>query len=554
MPSTTLFSVLGPVEARAADGSVIGFRARKPITVLAVLLAHANSWVSAEALIAATWPEQAAPASANANLKTYVWQLRKALPHRRVEHAAGRYRLRVEPGDLDVDDVVRLAEAARQVVADGDRRTAATLLADALGRWRGRPFGGLDIDVAGTARLDALRTELRVLLAETYSELGELPRAAAVWRALVDEDPLAEGHWARWMTALNRAGRHSDALAVHERARAVLAEELGVEPGPELAAARRAALAGSQPCRRDLPRAVPDFAGRTREVERLESCRGVVVIDGMAGVGKSALAVHVAHRLAPRYPDGALYVNLREGGDVLAHLLRAIGASVPADLPSRAAQWRAELSGRRMLLVLDDAVSAREVRPLLPGGPGSLVLVTTRARRPIVDGADAITLGPLPPDEAVDVFDAICGDWRTAAEPGAVAEVARLCGGLPAALRAAADRLRSRPIWTVSRLAARLADDDGRIFELSAVTEPLADACRVLAPVARRLLAALAAEPDITAAARLAGIGEPEAHHVVEDLLDLHLVVQLPADRYGLHPLIRDLVRVSRAARPARVA
>ncbi|MEV8440698.1 transcriptional regulator [Actinosynnema sp. NPDC051121] len=553
MPSTTLFSVLGPVEARAADGSVIDVRARKPITVLAVLLAHANSWVSAEELIAATWPEQAAPASANANLKTYVWQLRKALPQRRVEHAAGRYRLRVEPGDLDVDEVERLAETARQAVADGDRRTAATVLSDALGRWRGRPFGGLDVDATVTARLDALRAELRVLLAETFGELGELQRAVALWRALVEEDPLAEGHWARWMAALSRAGRHGDALAVHERARAVLAAELGVEPGPELAAARRTALAGTRPCRRDLPRAVPDFTGRDREVRRLESCRGVAVIDGMAGVGKSALAVHVAHRLAPRYPDGALYVNLREGGDVLAHLLRAIGASVPADPASRAAQWRAELSGRRVLLVLDDAVSAREVRPFLPGGPGCLVLVTTRVRRPIVDGADTITLGPLPPEEAADAFGAICGDWRAAAEPGAVAEVARLCEGLPAALRAAADRLRSRPMWTVGRLAARLADDGARIFELSAVTEPLAAACRELPPAARRLLAALAAEPDLTAAARLAGIGEPEAHHVAEDLLDLHLVVQLPADRYGLHPLIRDLVRVP-AARPARVA
>lgn len=407
MRSTTLFSVLGPVEAP-------GIRAGKPLAVLAVLLVHANAWVRAETLIAATWPEQDVPASANANLKTYVWQLRKALPQQRIERAAGCYRLRVEPGELDVDQVDQLAATAREAL-EGDPRAAVAALTDALGRWRGQPFGGLDVEAlrGASARFGALRSELRTLLAEAHTALGEHGKAAAVWQALIDDDPFTEAHWARWTTALTRAGRHADALSVHDRARAMLRAELGVEPGPELRAAHRTALREMRPARQDLPRDLPDFTGRSAEIARLEEFAGdVAVISGMAGAGKSALAVHVAHRLAPRYPDAVLYLDLRDltAAAALEHLLQAVGGTVPADLASRAAQWRAEIAGRRVLLVLDNAADARQVRPLLPGGPGCLVLVTTRVRTPVVDGAHRLVLGPLPDAEAARLFDTLCDD------------------------------------------------------------------------------------------------------------------------------------------------
>ncbi|GHH44150.1 AfsR/SARP family transcriptional regulator [Lentzea cavernae] len=541
MPSTTLFSVLGPVEAP-------GIRAGKPLAVLAVLLVHANAWVRAETLIAATWPEQDVPASANANLKTYVWQLRKALPQQRIERAAGCYRLRVEPGELDVDQVEQLAATARHAVEGDDPRTAVAALTDALGLWRGQPFGGWDVEAlrGASARFGALRSELRAVLAEAHTALGDHDEAAAVWQALIDDDPFAETHWARWVAALTGAGRHADALAVHDRARAVLRAELGVEPGPELRAAHRTALREVRAARQDLPRDLPDFTGRAAEVDRLEAFAtrtgDVAVISGVAGAGKSALAVHVAHRLAPCYPDAVLYLDLREltAAAALEHLLQAVGCAVPADLASRAAQWRAELAGRRVLLVLDNATGARQVRPLLPGVPGCLVLVTTRVRTPVVDGAHRLVLGPLP--EAGALFRTLCDDWRGTPEPGAVAEVVRLCGGLPGALRAAADRLHSRPMWTVGKLAARLAAGTARIAELSPAAEQLETACRELSPAARRVLAAPAA-----------GLTEGDLV-VLEDLLDLGLVTQTSADRFTPHPLIRELVHAVPSSRPARVA
>ncbi|MGQ0841353.1 BTAD domain-containing putative transcriptional regulator [Actinokineospora sp.] len=558
-----LFCVLGPVEAHA-PGGVVDMRARKPVAVLATLLLHANAWVRTEQLIEATWPEQAAPTSADANLKTYIWQLRRALPDPvdgpRIDSRPGAYRLRVDPGELDGDRAEALAADARLALARGDGAAAAELFTAALELWRGRPFDGLPVDSGSgvVAWLEELHRELRESLADTYAGLGRVREAVDLLRALTDEDPLREGPWARWVRVLTQAGRPGAALAVHERARAVLIGELEAEPGPDLAAAHRAALRGAartRPARRDLPRDVPDFTGRAAEVARLDALARaggvpVAVIDGMPGVGKTALAVHLAHRLAPDYPDGQLHLDLRGAlspAVALDRLLRAVGVGdedLPCDLAARAALWRAELVGRRLLIVLDDAVCAEQVRPLLPGSPGCLVLVTARGALPALDGVCAITLDPPAAEEAAELFRAVAGDWRADAEPDAVAEVVRLCGGLPAALRAAAARLRGRPTWTVGRLVARLAEDGGRAAELSAATARLAEYCRTLDAPPRRMLAVLAAlsgEIDVAAAAEAAGTGEPQAYRVLEDLLDRHLLTQSAPDRYGLHPLVRDL-------------
>ncbi len=237
----TLFSVLGPIEVRGADGSVIGLPARKPVSVLTTLLLHANAWVGVDTLIDATWPEQAAPASANANLKTYVWHLRRLLPLPRLDQRPGAYRLRVERGELDVDVVERLTARGHDALARGDLPSASVLFTEALGHWRGRPYDGAQSSAsAGTlAWLDGLRRGLLGSLADTHAALGRTDAAVAVLRMLLDADPLDEGAWTRWVSVLGAAGRHGEAQAVYQRARAALASELGVAPGSDLTAALR---------------------------------------------------------------------------------------------------------------------------------------------------------------------------------------------------------------------------------------------------------------------------------------------------------------------------
>lgn len=563
-----LFHLLGPVEAHTSDGHLIDLPAGKPTAVLATLLFNANRWVRVEQLIAATWPDQAAPSSAVANLKTYVWQLRRALPETvdgaggpRIGSRPGAYRLRVDPGELDVDRAEGLATDARLALTDGHLPKAAELFAEALDLWRGEPCDGVRLEVSAgeLAWLAELHRELQEGLAETYARLGRTREAITLLRALTDEDPFREGSWARWMLALSDAGRHGAALAVYDRVRTILAGELDAEPGPELrdalAEVRRHQRARRPSRRRDLVRDVPDFAGRAAEVARLydlgtagSSGVPVVVIDGMPGVGKTALAVHVAHRLAPSFPDAQLQVDLGDtpAAEALHRLLRAIGVAdedIPADLSSRAALWRAELANRRVLVLLDDARSGEQVRPLLPGSPGNLVLVTTRTRALRLGGVCALTLEPLPAGPAAELLREVAADGRVAGEPAAVAEVVRRCGGLPAALRAAAESLRCRPKWTVKQLADRLARRPPT--ELAPVVELISSAIRPLPEQARRVLGALATLPgDGTAAAAAAAAGctPTQARQALEDLLDRHLVEQPGAGRYRLHPVVRDSV------------
>ena len=558
-----LFHVLGPVEAHTSDGELIGLPAGKPSAVLATLLLNANRWVRVEQLIAATWPDQAAPSSAVANLKTYVWQLRRVLPETvagpRIGSRPGAYRLRVDPGELDVDRAEGLAADARQALTDGHLPKSAELFTEALDLWRGEPCDGVAVEEwAGTlAWLAELRRELQEGLAETYVRLGRTREAIVLLRALTDEDPFREGSWARWMLALSDAGRHGAALAVYERVRAILADELDAEPGRELrdalAAVRRYQRARRPSRRRDLVRDIPDFSGRAEEIARLcalGTAGGVpvAVIDGMPGVGKTALAVHVAHRLAPSYPDAQLQVDLGATSSAVAldRLLRAIGVpdeDIPPDESGRAALWRAELAHRRVLVLLDDARSTSQVLPLLPGSPGSLVLVTTRTRTVRLSGVCALTLEPLPDPAASALFRSVAAD-RRAGEPAA-GDVARRCGGLPAALRAAADILRCRPMWTVRQLADRLP-------EFAPAAELISSEVRALPDGPRRVLGALAALPGAVDAATVAGTaGCPalQARRALEDLLDRHLVAQPRMGRYGLHPLVRDAVLADTAPR-----
>ncbi|MEV6491764.1 BTAD domain-containing putative transcriptional regulator [Actinoplanes sp. NPDC051633] len=421
-----LFRTLGPLEVHTGEVHQLG--AGKPASVLATLLQQPNAWISVDQLLAATWPGPAMPASASSNLKTYVWQLRRLLPDldgaSRIERRADAYRLRVLPGEVDADRARQLAAAARGLAAEA----ALPLVEEALGLWHGRPFSGLESAAAAAASLDELQLQLREQLARLQLELGQKDKAVGTLRRVTGDAPLREPAWAQLAHALHESGRRTEALIACRRAADVLHAELGVTPGPALAAAQRAVLGGGA-TRRELPRDVR-LIGRTAELTRIRRAgREVVVIEGPAGIGKTALAVHAAHSLAPAHPDGQLFVSMRLGaGALLDRLLRGVGVlagSIPSDLDEKAALWRSEVAQRRVLLVLDDADGRDQVWPLLPAGAGTLTLITARRLGGHVDGAARLPLGPLGPAAAAALF----------ATAGGVADSAiRGCGGNPAAL------------------------------------------------------------------------------------------------------------------------
>ncbi|MEC3978826.1 AfsR/SARP family transcriptional regulator [Amycolatopsis sp. H20-H5] len=483
-----LFRILGPLEVLGHDGSARRPGAGKPATVLGALLLAPGTWVSVDRLVGLAWPGTAPPTSAEANLKTYVWQLRRLLPEHadgsRIESGSGGYRLRLDAGELDADQAARHFAHARLATAAGDHETALDLLQRALRLWRGQPLAGLDC-LAGEAveRLGELRGQLRESLAETQLKLGRTADAVATLRVLTAEDPLREDAWARLVRALHTMGRPAQALAAYHQAYRLLATELDVRPGPELTEALRLVRGDRSPSapspRRELPRDVPWFTGRDEELRAVRRACGdiapVIVVDGEAGTGKTAFAVHAAGLAPERFPDGQFFVDLHardrltplEPFDVLGRLLRGLGlptALVPSEVDERAALWRSELACRRLLLVLDDAASREQVEPLLPGTGSSAVLITTRDRHWHVDGATRLHLGPLPPAEAVELFRAAAGNRCGRDDAASVARIVRYCDGRPRALRDLAATLQASPQWTVQRLAAGLGcQEHGKI-------------------------------------------------------------------------------------------
>ncbi|MFD8499956.1 BTAD domain-containing putative transcriptional regulator [Amycolatopsis sp. NPDC059657] len=532
-----LYGVLGKFEAYDRNGSATVAGARKPATLLAALLLHPNAWVGVNQLVDVIWHEQDTPASAEQNLKTYVWQLRRTLTElhggHRIDSRTGAYRIRVEPGDLDIGVAENLETAADHARVDGDAAGAVTCLTEALLLWRGEPYEGLpdELTASAVARADQLRRRLREKLADGYACQGRHDVAARLLQVLTEEDPLREESWARLVRALHRSGQRAEALTAFQRARSVLSAELGVEPGPELVAAHRSALAAEAVLtRRDLPRTVADFMGREPELERIRAVLSgtsnavpVLVLDGMPGAGKTALAVHAAHEFASAYPDGQLFVDLHASlppSTVLARLLRAAGAPVPADPEEREAVWRGELAGRRLLLVLDDAADAAQVRPLLPGSPGCAVVITTRNRALWLEGATSLTTEPLPVHYARQLF------------PGAPGEIFTHCGGLPAAIRAVSAMLRNRPLWTIDALTAELA----ALFD---------SAFRALSPLESRVLSLGAShlQVDAVTAAELTGLEVQVAQQVLDSLFDRHLLIEPSPGRYSWHIVVRDQVK-----------
>ena len=560
------FGILGPLEARV-DGVAIELPAKARL-VLATLLCQPGRMVSDDRLQAAAWRD-APPRSATQNLRTYVHLLRRAFGEDRIARGANGYLLHVLDGELDVLEFERLAARA----ADAPTAEAARLLADALACWRGPALADLPFEDAFGEERGRL-AERRVAVLEQRIDadllLGRHTELVPELTVLVAEYPFREPLRAKLMQALYRSGRRAEALELYRRTRTLFVEELGLEPGASLRSLQAAILAGDPALDRAEPGRVPaelppdsgEFAGRQDEVAALVDLLtprpgmvGVVGICGRGGVGKTRLAVHVAHRVREEYPDGQLFLPLRsaQSGAVLARMLRALGvdgAAIPAETEERAALYRSVLAGRRILIVLDDARDEAQVRPLVPGGAGCAVLVTSRRQLPGLDGLEQVELAVFREDEAVELFGALAGRGQ-AADTTVVAEIVRLCGLLPLAVRIAAARLRARPQWTARRLADLLADERSRLSVLTAgdleVRASLALSHQELTAAARRafrLLGALdePAVPDWVIPALL-DLPRNAAERQVEELLDAQLLDATAGQRYRMHDLTRLYAR-----------
>ncbi|MBP2338948.1 DNA-binding SARP family transcriptional activator [Saccharothrix coeruleofusca] len=557
--------------------------AAKRRTVLAALALELNRVVSGDRLLALVW-NGAPPPQAKAALQGHIAQLRKVLDDgvSLVTRAPGY----VLTGDRDAVDVFRfedLIAAAREA----DDEAAAAQLTSALRLWRGPVLADVPADQlreAVSARLEELRLVAVQDLASRLFRLDRAGEAVSGLREAVDGHPLREPLVARLVLALHRTGRQAEALELFHRTREQLAEELGVDPGPELREAYQAVLAGdapppspppSPPAPVERPTAVPaqlprehrGFVGRDAELCALEEAltgqdSAIGLLVGPAGVGKTALALRWAHRAAGDFPDGQLFVNLRGFDETepldpraaLVGFLRALGLSdsqIAADLEDQAAQYRSLLAGRRVLVVLDNARSAEQVRPLLPGSSRCLVLVTSRHLLDdlvVTEGATSLQVQTLPEQNAEDLLAAALGRQRIEQEPEAVAELVELCDRLPLALRIAGARLASRPRWTVQSLVDELRDEQGRLSGLSleagrGVHAALAVSYRELPEAAARLLRRLGLHPgtdlDSYTAAALMDINVVTARTHLRTLAYANLLHESMPDRYSRHDLVR---------------
>lgn len=574
------FGVLGSLAVWTPAGEKVTLRSRHQRTLMAVTLFRANQPVPVDQLVEALWAG-APPASYLSNLHTYVSRLRELVGQDRLDHLDGCYVLRVEPDELDLLVFSREAAAGREAMTAHDPARAVGHFRRALAQWRGpHPLPELSLPLLepDLARLDADRlavTEERIdaelAVGEHRGLLGELGE-------LIAAHPLRERFRAQLMIALARGGRQADALAAYRKARAALVDELGVEPGPELRRVHEAILRGEDPGGADgappaafpvrqLPPDLPDFTGRTGEIAEVTGLltagpdgAPVVVVSGNPGAGKSALAVRVAARLRADFPDGALFVHLagaspepRQPADVLGELLAGFGvspAAIPGDLQARAAMYRAQLAGRRVLVLLDDAAGPAQVRPLLPGSAGSATLVTSRRRLTGLAGARNVPLGPLAPDDARALMRRLVGDERMDRAPEQAGRIIEACGSLALAVRIAGSRLATRPHLPLDHLADRLADERRRLDELAVddlqVRASLELSYESLSSPARRAFRLLGLLGPIGVAAWTVAVllDQPDADPVVEEMVEAGLLEPWCQDetgepRYRLHDLLR---------------
>ncbi|MCE7006891.1 tetratricopeptide repeat protein [Kibdelosporangium philippinense] len=570
--------MLGPVTAWRGTQPV-GLGTSKCRQVLGMLLLHANRRVDREQIIEGAWGSNP-PRSAVNLVQKYVGDVRRALEldgDSLVTVGTG-YLLRVAPDQLDSTQFASDLEHARETKNGGDLDRARQTLADAMALWRGPAFSGIDTPTADTerARLD----EYRIGALEDIAELDLLrdnhALAVAELSRLASEHPYRERVRELLMIALYRSGRQADALAVYQDIQRLLADELGTNPGhglqrvhAQILRADPALSEGAAPREPEslpvcqLPADIPDFTGRAEQLEDvlglLTGGRNAVIV-GAPGTGKSTLAVRAAHLAREMFPDGQLYLDLAGTADVprdtammLAELLRALGvtdAVMPDGLHERAALYRSRLAGRQMLVLLDDAAGAHQVRPLLPPSTGCAALVTSRHLLGDLTSAHHVELDVLPSEDARALLAGIVGSDRTDREPEQAVAIVERCGRLPLAIRIAGARLASRQAWTLQVLQDRLEDESRRLcelrvgdldlranFDLSVRMVP-ADSARAF-----RLMGLLGAEtlPGWVIGAL---IDQHDADDVLDALVDANLVRLMDTDsvgqpRYRLHDLLR---------------
>ncbi|NGO76219.1 tetratricopeptide repeat protein [Streptomyces sp. YC504] len=589
------FRLLGAVQAWTDAGPVELGPARQQ-TVLAALLVDANSPVTVEQLVDRVWGERPPPRATH-TLYSYVSRLRRLLPETINRGPGGGYVLTADASRIDVHRFRRLLGQAGEAE---DEARAVALFQEALALWRAEPFAGADTPWFNAVR-ETLRKERWAAELDCTDRRLRLGQHAELLSALAERSTLHrldERLAAQYMLALYRCGRQADALAHYRSVRGVLAGELGIDPGQDLRRLHQDILDGGAelgtPAARaavtpppawvvqsQLPPAPPDFAGRDDLVDHLAELLASpaavpVVVSGSPGVGKSALAVHLGHRLRPVFPDGQWYVRLlgtterpRDPAEVLSGLLRACGLdadAVPETLDDRAAAFRSRVADRRVLLILDDAAGAEQVRPLLPGTAGVSVLVTSRPDlRGLTasHGAHPVPLAVLEQAEAHDLLAGVLGEQRVAAEPQAAARLAELCARLPLALRIAAANLAARPGTSLAAYAQELTEGSRRLTRLSiagdrqaAVRTAFEHSHAALAKGTARLFALLGLHPgpDFTAeaAGALAGVPESEAEHLLDELATAGLVQRTATDRFQFHDLLRLYAQELAEADPDR--
>jgi DNA-binding SARP family transcriptional activator len=602
------FGLLGPLLVRAGERS-IPISAGKQRVLLATLLLAVNQVVAIDKLAEALW-QGSPPETARVTLQNYIMRLRHALGPTGYERIISRpsgYLIEVRRGELDVAQFAELQAAGLAAAQNAAWEDASGQLAAALRLWRGQPLA--DVQSALLApevpRLAEMRLQALEARIDADLHLGRHRQVTAELAALAAAEPLREQVHELLMLALYRSGQQAAALAAYRQARKRLVDERGAEPGPALrglnqrmlrsdrtllieawprsgprpAGGAPGAASGAAPGAASpdgtarprpamLPAAVPGFTGREAQLRALSpapagSPVSAMVISGTAGVGKTALAVHWARQHAAGFPAGQLYVNLRGFGpadplrpaEALRIFLDALAvpaAQIPATLDGRQSLYRSRLASTKTLIVLDNASGPDQVRPLLPGSPGCLVIVTSRYELGgliAADGAQAIVLDVLTSDEAHHVLARRLGPGRVAAEPAAAGELARLCARLPLALAVTAARAAARPDFTLTTLAAELADTRGRLDALT-TGEDATDVRGVfswsyhqLSTAAARMfqLLGLHPGPDTTAAAAasLAGLDPGHTRRLLRELTHAHLLTEHSPGRYTFHDLLR---------------
>jgi DNA-binding SARP family transcriptional activator len=621
VPVNVQFSLLGPMRARRGPAE-LNAGPRQQRAVLALLLVRANQLVTVDDMIELLW-EQDPPGSAVNIIHKYIGGIRRLLEPGLAARANGRwltrhgdaYRLAADENTSDLIAFRRLVKDARSAHAEGRPADALDLLLEALGLWRGAC--GEDMCVHGRNRdyfatVDQEHAAAVTMAADTALASAQPLLIFPLLRQAALGEPLDESLQARLMLVLAATGQQAAALSHYEAVRKRLSDELGVDPGADMRAAHskvlrqefpaaatgdlaecavmpgsggpsgRQAAPGGKLSRglsplvppAQLPAELPTFAGREPELSQLSEMLSpggelpgtvlVCAIVGMAGIGKTTLALHWAHRVANRFQDGQLHIDLRGFGpsdrpvapaDALRTLLCSLGvpaAGIPDGLDARAGMYRSILAGQRVLIVLDNARDVQQVRPLLPGSPGSLVIATSRnplTGLAMTEGARLLTLDLPSPLTAREALERSLGLDRVAAEPEAVEDIIELCGRLPLALAAMSARAAAHPDFPLASIAADLRRTQGRLDAFTAA-DGAADARAVfsssyrhLSPQASRLFRLLPLQPaaDITpaASASLLGVPPEEANRLVVELTNAALLTEHGPGRYSLHDLIR---------------